>query len=98
MVKVDISLVVPCFDEESTVPVFYEEAVKVCKTLNKQFEIIFVDDGSMDGTLKILQNLAQQDDCVHFISFSRNFGKEAALLAGLQAAQGDYIATIDVDG
>jgi len=96
--KVDISLVVPCFDEEGTIPVFYEEAVKICTPLDKQFEIVFVNDGSTDNTLKVIKNLAKQDNRVRLISFSRNFGKEAAIFAGSQAARGDYIVTMDVDG
>ena len=98
MPAIDISLVVPCFDEECTIPVFYEEAVRICGSLDRQFEIVFVDDGSKDNTLKILRNLARQDSRVHFLSFSRNFGKEAAMLAGLQVAQGDYVVTLDADG
>jgi glycosyltransferase involved in cell wall biosynthesis len=98
MTKIDISLVVPCFNEEAVVPVFHEDAVKTCVALNRQFEIIFVDDGSKDGTLAVLQNLARQDSRIHFISFSRNFGKEAALLAGMRSAQGQYVVTLDVDG
>ncbi|MCL2214719.1 MAG: glycosyltransferase family 2 protein [Treponema sp.] len=97
-VKPEISLVVPCFNEEEAIPAFYEEAVKTCASLNKQFEIIFIDDGSKDNTLRILHGLAKEDSRVHFLSFSRNFGKEAALLAGLKAAQGDYTVTLDVDG
>ena len=93
-----LSLIIPCFNEETTIPVFYEEAVRICESINGQFEIIFVDDGSGDNTLKILRQLANQDVRIHYISFSRNFGKEAAMLAGLQAAQGEYIATLDVDG
>jgi len=93
-----LSLVVPCLNEEISIPVFYEEAVKICVSINEQFEIIFVDDGSKDNSLNILHQLVNQDARVHYISLSRNFGKEAALLAGLQTAQGEYIATLDVDG
>jgi glycosyltransferase involved in cell wall biosynthesis len=92
-----LSLVVPCFNEEAAVPLFYDEAVKICASINEKFEIIFIDDGSKDNTLNILRRLANQDNHIHYISFSRNFGKEAAILAGLQAAQGRYIATLDAD-
>jgi len=93
-----LSLVVPCFNEEAAVSLFYDEAVKICGPINEQFEIIFVDDGSRDNTLNILRRLADHDKRLHYISFSRNFGKEAAMLAGLQAARGEYIAILDADG
>ena len=85
-------------DEESAIPVFHEDAVRICTSLNKRFEIVFVNDGSTDNTLKVIKNLAKQDNRIHLISFSRNFGKEAAIFAGLQATRGDYIVTMDVDG
>jgi glycosyltransferase involved in cell wall biosynthesis len=91
-------IVVPCCSEEICIPVFYEEAVKTCVSINEIFEIIFVDDGSVDNTLNILRQLAERDIRIHYISFSRNFGKEAAMFAGLQAALGEYVATPDVDG
>jgi glycosyltransferase involved in cell wall biosynthesis len=93
-----LSLVVPCYNEEISIPAFHEEAVKICMPINGQFEIIFVDDGSTDNTLNMLRQLANKDARVHYISLSRNFGKEAALLAGLQAARGEDIVTLDVDG
>jgi glycosyltransferase involved in cell wall biosynthesis len=92
--------VVPCFNEESVITSFYNEAVN---TLSPQksaetLEFIFVDDGSKDKTLDILRELSLKDKRVHYISFSRNFGKEAALLAGMEAARGKYVVTLDVDG
>ncbi|MCL2154465.1 MAG: glycosyltransferase family 2 protein [Leptospirales bacterium] len=93
-----LSLVVPCFNEEAAIFLFYEEALKIISSLNSQTEFIFVDDGSKDNTLTILRQLSKQNRRIHYISFSRNFGKEAAILAGLQAAQGEYIVTLDVDG
>jgi len=93
-----ISLVIPCFNEEDAIPIFYEEASKVLDTMNIiSSEFVFVDDGSSDKTLEVLHELSQQDRKVHFVSFSRNFGKEAALYAGLSKACGEYIAVMDVD-
>ena len=85
------SCIVPCFNEEKVIPIYYDEMQKVMKQEeNIEFEIIFVDDGSKDGTLEIMRKLSEQDPKVHYISFSRNFGKEAALYA-------DYVITMDVD-
>ena len=93
-----ISIVVPCFNEEEAIPIFYEETLKVLKEMSiKFFEFVFVDDGSSDKTLNVLQNLNEKDKTVHYISFSRNFGKESALYAGLSKACGDYISVMDVD-
>lgn len=94
---VNLSIIVPCFNEESSISLFYEETSKILLDLNRPVEFIFVDDGSKDKTLEIIRQLAKQDNRVSYISFSRNFGKEAAMLAGLRAAQGEYIVTMDAD-
>lgn len=93
-----LSLVAPCYNEEKAIPLFYKEAIAAIEPLRKKIEFIFVDDGSKDNTLSVLRELSAQDKRVHYISFSRNFGKEAALLAGLEFARGEYIATLDADG
>lgn len=93
-----ITIVVPCYNEEESINTFYEEITKVIKRITKQrYELIFIDDGSKDNTLSILKNLHEKDNKVKYISFSRNFGKEAAMLAGLESATGDYIAIMDAD-
>lgn len=92
-----ISVIVPCYNEEEAIPYFYEAIETVRKEMGDRFEYIFVNDGSKDGTLKVLRQLAGQDQAVHYLSFSRNFGKEAALYAGLQAATGDLVTVMDVD-
>ncbi|WP_281164464.1 glycosyltransferase family 2 protein [Liquorilactobacillus sicerae] len=94
-----ISIIVPCYDEEQTIPIFYKTVSEIQPLLRGyQIEYIFVDDGSHDKTLAELQQLHEQDsENVHYISFSRNFGKEAALYAGLQHANGDLIAVMDAD-
>lgn len=93
-----LSLVVPCFNEEEAIPLFYEEICRIQKELSElEIEFRFVDDGSKDGTLEQIKRLRNKDERVHYVSFSRNFGKEAALYAGLVSAQGDYIVTMDVD-
>lgn len=93
-----ISIIVPCYNEEETIPIYYREMVKIIKKLKEaECEIIFIDDGSKDNTLKLIKELALKDKKVRFISFSRNFGKEAGILAGLSAATGDYVCMMDVD-
>ena len=98
--KIDrISIVVPCFNEEAALPLFYEELERTRKILDQaDIEYIFIDDGSKDQTLNVIKELAKKDkERVRYLSFSRNFGKEAALYAGLQHATGDYIAVMDAD-
>ena len=94
----EISIVIPCFNEEEAIPIFYEETLKVLKTMSlSSFEFVFIDDGSSDRTLEVLKEISAKDKSVHFVSFSRNFGKEAALYAGLSKANGDFISVMDVD-
>lgn len=93
-----VSVVVPCFNEEEALPVYYKEMKKIMKEMvEAEFELLFVDDGSSDGTLEILKKLNESDKRCRYLSFSRNFGKEAAIYAGLGRAQGDYVAIMDVD-
>lgn len=93
-----ISLVVPCYNEQETVRIFYEETTKVLKEIGYEYEIIYVNDGSKDNTLQELVKLYEEHkDVVKVIDFSRNFGKEAGMFAGLEHASGDYITVMDVD-
>lgn len=92
-----ISVIVPCYNEEEAAPIFYREFFRRTAEMDCRWELWFVDDGSTDGTLAELRALRSQDERVHFISFSRNFGKESAMYAGLEAATGDYVAIMDVD-
>ena len=95
-----ISVVVSCYNEEKALPLFYEEMERVRKKDFEgivEFEYIFVNDGSKDNTLKIIKELNQKDPKVRYISFSRNFAKEAAMYAGLEAAEGDYVTLMDAD-
>lgn len=92
-----LSVVVPCFDEQESIPLFYAAMEQVRSKLPLDFEYIFVDDGSRDQTLAELRKLAHERSNVHYLSFSRNFGKEAALYAGLSHTDGDYITMMDVD-
>lgn len=94
-----ISIVVPCYNEEESLPLFYKAVDKITDKMKKKasFEFVFVNDGSRDKTLEILRDLAKKDDRVRYISFSRNFGKEAGIYAGLENATGDYVTTMDAD-
>lgn len=96
-----LSIVVPCYNEQEALPYFYKEICRVAEEMKAShgadFEFIFVDDGSKDNTLAIARQLHGQDARVRYISFSRNFGKEAGILAGLEAAKGDYVAMMDAD-
>lgn len=92
-----LSIIVPCYNEEETVEIFYQETQKVIKQLQCDYEFLFVNDGSKDKTLQKLRFLSQKDANVRYLSFSRNFGKESALFAGLKAATGDLITVMDAD-
>ncbi len=97
-----LSVIVPCFNEQEAIPFFYEAISKTASEMKDEwsdldFEFLFIDDGSKDETLKVIESLRLKDRRVRFISFSRNFGKEAALYAGLQHSKGDYAVTMDAD-
>lgn len=94
-----LSIVIPCYNEEETIGPFLREMKKVEEQLSSQliFDYLFINDGSKDKTLKVLREVAVEIPNVHYISFSRNFGKEAALLAGLEESDGDYVTVMDVD-
>lgn len=98
MSKEKISIIVPCYNEEEALPIFYKEINRVSKEMkNVDFEFLFINDGSRDKTLDILRDLSKKDKRVRFISFSRNFGKESGMYAGLEHATGDYVAIMDAD-
>ncbi|MCR5734296.1 MAG: glycosyltransferase family 2 protein [Lachnospiraceae bacterium] len=97
-----LSIIVPCYNEEQAVPFFYDEIKKASQVLRSEdpglvTELIFVDDGSRDDTLSVVKKLRETDDDVHYVSFSRNFGKEAAIYAGLEHSKGDYAVIMDAD-
>lgn len=95
--KKKISIIVPSYNEEEAIPLFYKEIDKVSKDMSIDFEFIFVNDGSKDKTLEIVKELSKKDKRVKYIHFSRNFGKEAAMMAGLEYSSGDYVAIMDAD-
>ncbi len=93
-----ISLIIPCFNEEEVLGILYDELNKVTNQMNRyEFEFLFIDDGSKDKTLSVLKGLSEKDDRVVYLSFSRNFGKEAAMYAGFCNATGEYVAVMDAD-
>lgn len=98
MSKEKISIIVPCYNEEESLPIFYKEIDKISKEMKVvDFEFLFINDGSRDKTLNILREMAKKDKRVRYISFSRNFGKEAGMWAGLENATGDFVAIMDAD-
>ncbi len=97
-----ISIVVPCYNEQEVLPLFYEEIQKIMQQMKDEhpelaFELVFIDDGSRDKTLTLLREMALKDERVRYISFSRNFGKEAGMFAGLENSRGDYVVVMDAD-
>ena len=92
-----ISIIIPCYNEEQAIPYFYKEINKVSKGIKANFEFIFVNDGSKDNTISIIKKYSKKDKRVKYLNFSRNFGKEAAMYAGLEYSSGDYIAIMDAD-
>ncbi len=99
MEKKVLTLIVPAYNEEAALEAFYKETSRVEREMAElcEFEYLFIDDGSKDGTLAIIKKLHAYNRRVHYISFSRNFGKEAAIYAGLENASGDYVAILDAD-
>lgn len=95
-----LSVIVPCYNEEESIALFYSELMKNDVFFQKndiEVELLYIDDGSRDGTVNEVKKLREQDSRVHLISFSRNFGKEAAMYAGLEKSKGDYVVLMDVD-
>ena len=98
MKKKLLSILVPCYNEEESLPLFYDAIVKIAEGMTDlKHEFIFINDGSRDNTLNIAKEYHKKDSRVRFISFSRNFGKEAAIYAGIQKAKGDYVVLMDAD-
>ncbi len=97
MDKKTLTLIVPCYNEQEALPLFYEETCRVLKDISYDAELLLVNDGSADATLDVMRDLASKDERVRYISFSRNFGKEAAMYAGFCNAKGDLVAVLDAD-
>ena len=92
-----LSIIVPSYNEQESLPIFYKEITDVIQNMDTDYELLFINDGSKDRTLEILKSLADQDSHVKYFSFSRNFGKEAAMYAGFCNIHGDYAAVMDAD-
>lgn len=92
-----LSIVAPCYNEEESLPIFYTETKKILEEIGEDYELLLVDDGSKDRTLEVMEEIAKKDEKVKYLSFSRNFGKEAAMFAGFVNAKGDYVCTMDAD-
>ena len=92
-----VSIIVPCYNEEESIPLFYKEIKKVFSKINYKLELIFINDGSKDKTLELIRSLSKKDKEANYISLSRNFGKEAAMWAGLKHSTGDYVTVMDCD-
>lgn len=92
-----ISIIVPCYNEQEALPLFYEEVTKVLADMKTEYEILLIDDGSADGTLSEMKKLAKNDERVRYLAFSRNFGKESAMYAGFCNVKGDFVAVMDAD-
>lgn len=98
MTKKTLTIVAPCYNEEESLPIFYQTVVDMEEQLSSvNIEFLFVDDGSRDNTLQVCRQLHEKDNRVHYVSFSRNFGKEAGIFAGLEKAKGDYVVIMDAD-
>lgn len=97
-----LTAIIPCYNEEQAIPYFYAEMQKTIEVFRAKypdvsFELLFVDDGSADQTLTVIKKLRETDPCVRYVSFSRNFGKEAAIYAGIEKSKGDYVVLMDAD-
>lgn len=92
-----LSLIIPCYNEQEALPLFYKEVIKVLENIDEEYELIFVNDGSKDDTLNILKSFSEENPHVTYLSFSKNFGKEAAMFAGFCNVNGDYVAVMDAD-
>lgn len=98
MSKKLLTIIVPCYNEQESLPLFYQAITEIESQLaDVDIEFMFVDDGSKDGTLQVCRDLHAKDERVHFVSFSRNFGKEAGIYAGLEKSRGDYVVIMDAD-